>query len=81
MKGTPNFGILYVVSCTLDIVGYIDPDWPSDGTDRKSTFGYVFNFFSGPICWSSKKQSTLALSSAEVEYMGVVNATTHVVWL
>ena len=36
---------------------------------------------SGPICWSSKKQATLALSSVELEYRGVVNPTIQVVWL
>ena len=35
----------------------------------------------GPICWSSKKQVALALSSAEAEYMGVVNAAIQVVWI
>ena len=36
---------------------------------------------SGPICWSSKKQVALALSLAEAEYRGAVNATIQVVWL
>ena len=36
---------------------------------------------SGPICWLSKKQATLALSSAEAVYRGAGNATIQVVWL
>ena len=35
----------------------------------------------GPISWSSKKQSAIALSSIEVEYRGVVNAATQCLWL
>ena len=35
----------------------------------------------GPICWSSKKQEIISLSSTEVEYGGVVNAAIQVVWL
>ena len=35
----------------------------------------------GPISWSSKKQSAIALSSIEEEYRGVVNATTQCLWL
>ena len=35
----------------------------------------------GPINWSSKKQSAIALSSTEVEYRGVVNAATQCLWL
>ena len=43
-------------------IGAGDPD------DRKSTVGYVFNLGSGPITWACKKQQSLALSLAEVEY-------------
>ena len=35
----------------------------------------------GPISWSSKKQSAIALLSTETEYIGVVNATTQCLWL
>ena len=35
----------------------------------------------GPICWSIKKQASRYLSSAEVEYKGVVDASIHEVWL
>ena len=38
-------------------------------------------FGGGPIFWSSKKQAAIALSSAEAEYRGVVNACIRVVWL
>ena len=38
-------------------------------------------FGGGPICWSSKKQATIALSSVEAEYRGAVNACIQVVWL
>eukprot|EP00253_Pinus_taeda_P014178 PITA_14178 len=49
--------------------------------DRKSTSGYSFSLGSGPICWSSKKKATIALSSAEAEYRGVVNITIQALWL
>ena len=35
----------------------------------------------GPIIWSSKKQSAIALSSTEAEYRGAVNAATQCLWL
>ena len=35
----------------------------------------------GTICWSNKKQASLALSSAEAEYRGAVNASIQEVWL
>ena len=63
------------------MVGYIDSDWVGDSIDWKSTFGYVFMFVGGPILCSRKKEEAIALSSAEAEYMGVVNACIQVVWL
>eukprot|EP00253_Pinus_taeda_P034810 PITA_34810 len=45
--------------------------------DRKSTSGYSLSIGSGPICWSSKKQVVISLSSVEAEYRGVVNMWLH----
>ena len=63
--------------CSSDL----DSDWAGDSTDRKSTSGYVFILAEGPISWSSKKQSAIALSSTEAEYKGVANAATQCLWL
>ena len=63
------------------MVGYTDSDWVGDSIDRNSTSGYVFMFGGGPIFWSSKKQASIALSSAEAKYQGVVNACIQAVWL
>eukprot|EP00253_Pinus_taeda_P016540 PITA_16540 len=81
VRGTSSFGIFYAADCTLSLIGYTDSDWTGDGTDHKSTSGYVFNFGSRHFCWSSKKQSTIALSTAEANYRDAANATTQVVWL
>jgi hypothetical protein len=54
----------YAIDFTLDLVGYTDFDWVGDGIDHKSIFGYVFSFGLGPICWSSRKQSSIALLTA-----------------
>eukprot|EP00253_Pinus_taeda_P022883 PITA_22883 len=67
--------------CPLSLIGYTDSDWVGDGIDRKSISGYVFSFGSGPFCWSSKKKSTIGLSTVEAEYRGAVNASTQAVWL
>ena len=60
---------------------WIDSDWARDSIDRQSTLGYVFMLAEGPISWSIKKQSAIALSSTEAEYRGVVNATNQCLWL
>jgi hypothetical protein len=73
VQGTMSYGIHYAVGCALDLIGFTDSDWAGDSTDRKSTSRYTLSLGLGPICWSSKKQSAIALSSTEVEYRGVVN--------
>ena len=63
------------------MVGFIDSYWAGDPDDRKSTVGYVFTLGSGPITWTCKKQSALALSSAEAEYRATVQASKEAMWL
>jgi hypothetical protein len=76
-----SYGIHYAVGCTLDLISFTDSDWDGDGIDRKSTSDYTLSLGSGPICWSSKKQSTIALSSAEARYRGLVNCVIQALWL
>ncbi|OBS17106.1 hypothetical protein FPOA_12383 [Fusarium poae] len=61
--------------------GYTDADWGGDQDTRRSTGGYIFNFGSGAISWSSKRQPTVALSSCEAEYMVQTQATKEAIWL
>ena len=65
----------------LDIHGFVDGDWAGDLDQRRSTSGYVFNLFGGVVSWISKKQSIVALSTIEVEYMAATHASKEVVWL
>ena len=65
VQGTKTHGIHYVAQSSLELVGFINSDWETDSTDRKSTYGHVCMLVYGPINWSSKKQSAIALSSIE----------------
>ena len=81
VQGTRDFGMHYLVDAQLDMIGFIDSYWDGDRTDMKYTSGFVFILGYDPICWPSKKQTSLALSLAKAEYMGVVNETIQAVWL
>jgi hypothetical protein len=48
---------------------YTDADWASDKSDRKSISGGIGMFYGGPYCWASRKQKSVATSSAESEYV------------
>jgi hypothetical protein len=60
---------------------YCDSDWGGDPDDRRSTSGCVILLHGCPVVWLSKKQITVALSTAEAEYMAMSVATQEVKWL
>jgi len=46
---------------------FVDADWAGDQNDRKSTSSHVFRLGKITIAWSSRKQTSVALSSTEAE--------------
>ena len=81
LKGTPNHGLLYTKNDPKNCVGYSDADWAGDVNDRKSTSGYLFKMSGAPVSWKSKKQSCVALSTAEAEYMALSSAAQEATWI
>ena len=69
-----NMGLMYSKNDCTNCVGYSDADWAGDVNDRKSTSGYLFKISGAPVSWRSKKQSCIALSTAEAEYMALSSA-------
>ncbi|GMF44976.1 unnamed protein product [Phytophthora fragariaefolia] len=55
--------------------GYSDSDWANDPEQRKSTTGFVFSLAGGAIAWVSRRQSIIALSTAEAEYVAACEAS------
>jgi hypothetical protein len=60
---------------------YSDSDWAGSVDDRRSTTGYIIKINNDTCIWQSKKQATIALSSAEAEYMAVSAAVTEIIWV
>eukprot|EP00253_Pinus_taeda_P031817 PITA_31817 len=81
VQGTITFGIHYAASTALNLLGFTDSDWAGNNIDHKSTSRYSLSLGSRPICWLTKKQDAVALSSVEAEYKGVVNLTIQALWL
>jgi hypothetical protein len=82
LKGTRTLGITYEGSNELnneELNIYCDADWASD-SDRKSISGYVLTLAGGAVAWSSKKQTTVALSTAEAEYVAATHCAKQVIW-
>lgn len=81
LAGTSNYGLLFTGSKSNVCTGYSDADWGGDVNDRKSTSGYLFKMCGGSVSWRSKKQSCVALSTAEAEYMSLASAAQEAIWL
>lgn len=81
IKGTLDHGLFYKAGGDEGLWGYCDSDWGGCINDSKSTTRFVF-FLNGSICsWLSKKQTIMALSSAEAEYVAMTKATSQLIWL
>ena len=63
------------------IEGFCDSDWAGDKDDSKSTSGYLFTLSGAAICWKSRKQNLIALSSTEAEYIALMEAAKEATWL
>ena len=81
LKGTTYLGLSYKKCAEGNLTGYSDADWAGDMDDRHSTSGNVFFLAGGAVSWLSKKQATVALSTAEAEYVAHSAATQEVIWL
>ncbi|XP_070011328.1 secreted RxLR effector protein 161-like [Nicotiana tabacum] len=70
LKGTIDYSLCYQ-GTDLQLKSYTDADWGGDLDERKSTSGYTFLLNNGAVSWSSKKQSCIALSTMEAEFVAL----------
>jgi hypothetical protein len=65
----------------MRLEGYTDSDWAGSIMDRKSTSGCFFTLGSAMVSWCSRKQTYVALSIVEEEYIALSVAVREAVWL
>ena len=71
--GIQNLGLWYLRGTSFDLIGFSDTDYAGSKIDRKSTSG-TYQFLGHMlVSWSSKKQNSIALSTAEAEYIATGN--------
>ena len=63
------------------ITGLCDSDYAGDNDTRKSVTGYVIYLNGLIICWKSKGQSIVTLSSTEAEYVAATDITTELLFI
>jgi hypothetical protein len=65
LRGTMEYGLRYLGDGEVKLQVYTDSDWAGSATDRKSTLGCCFSLGSTMVSWFSRKQTSVALSSAK----------------
>ena len=65
----------------MKLHGFMDADWVGNPTDRKNTSRGVFSIKSTIISWYNMKHRSVALSSAEAEYMAASQAACEAIWM
>jgi len=81
LKGTRNCTIQYGGSGLFEAIGYSDSDWAGCHESRKSTEGFIFLIGGGAVTWRSKKQTVVAMSSCEAEYIAASSGSREAIWL
>ncbi|XP_070036269.1 uncharacterized mitochondrial protein AtMg00810-like [Nicotiana tomentosiformis] len=81
LKKDPTLGIFYSNNSGYSIFAYCDFDWAACPDSRRSITGYIIPVGDSPISRKSKKQKTISLSSAEVEYRSLMKVVGELVWL
>jgi hypothetical protein len=65
----------------FDLIGYSDADWGGCKIDRKSTSGTCQFLGRSLVSWASKKQNSVALSTAEAEYIAAGHCCAQLLWM
>ena len=78
---TPNFGLWYPKGSSFALCGYSDADYAGDKVGRKSTSGGCQFLGRSLVCWSSKKQNSVSLSTAEAEYIAAASCCAQLLWM
>ncbi|XP_070047103.1 secreted RxLR effector protein 161-like [Nicotiana tomentosiformis] len=81
LKGTQDLVLYYPSGDNFDLIGYADADYAGYMVDRKSTSGMAHSLGSCLISWGTRKQNSVALSTAEDEYVAVTSCCAQLLWI
>nr|GEW50624.1 putative ribonuclease H-like domain-containing protein [Tanacetum cinerariifolium] len=81
LKGHPKMGLWYHKESPFDLVAYSDSDYGGATQDRKSTTGGCQFLGRRLISWQCKKQTIMATSTTEAEYVATASGCGQVPWI
>ncbi|XP_062557506.1 uncharacterized protein LOC134222364 [Armigeres subalbatus] len=83
LQGTANHELVYERLTVSDhqVIGFADANWATDVNDRRSVSGIQFKLYGATVSWSTRKQSTVSLSSTEAECSALADAACEAIWI
>lgn len=82
LSGTRDQVLFYPSTEARDTVGaFVDADWAGCVDTRQSTTGYIITLGHSPVSWRSQRQTVVALSSAEAEYIALSSCGKELTWM
>ncbi|KAD2393237.1 hypothetical protein E3N88_40214 [Mikania micrantha] len=81
LQGTQFLGIWYSTGQSCKLVAFSDSDYAGCKLSRKSTSGGCQFLGNCLVSWQSKKQTSVATSTAEAEYIAAASCTSQILWL
>ncbi|XP_071643356.1 uncharacterized protein [Temnothorax longispinosus] len=75
-----HYDLIYRKQQSAALATYADSDW-AGSKNRKSTTGFLLEVFGNNVSWTTWKQTTVALSSTEAEYVALASAAAELIWL
>jgi len=80
LKHTLDLALWCPRGCNFDLIGYADADYAGFLVDRKGTSSMAH--FLGPylVSWATKKQHSVAISTAEAEYIAAASCSAQLLW-
>ena len=81
LRFTPEFDLWYSSSSTLSLCCYSDADFVGCRLDRKSTSGTCQFLGSSLVSWASRRQTSVAQSTIEAEYVAAASCCSQLLWM
>ncbi|XP_070022184.1 secreted RxLR effector protein 161-like [Nicotiana sylvestris] len=81
LKGTQGLVLYYPSGDNFNLIEYADADYTGYLVDRKSTSGMAHLLGSCLISWGTRKQNSVALSTAETEYVAAATCCAQLLWI
>lgn len=81
LKGTVGQGVLFRANTKFHLTGWCDADWGACKVTRRSLTGWIVQFGTSHICWKTKKQNAVSLSSTEAEFRAMKAITKELIWI